>query len=312
MTAALTFDRIAVVGATGPTGRVIADAFARGKTTVRTVSRRMDRLDEAFPGPRFEKLAADALDPASLSAAVEGCGLVVDCIGLAGEQMDDHPRTARNLAATLKSANARCIQVSSFWSYMPFRETPITDSHPRSGGPAWSRIRRETEDILRDAGAAIVHLPDFFGPHVHTSLLQMPIAEAAGGKTMNWIGRPETERDYLYVPDAGPVIAALSACEAAYGKDWTVPGSGPLSGNGLAEILTATLGTRVKLRPAGPLMLRLASLFDKDLRAFMPMVPEYLKPMRYDGTKLEALVGNVKRTPYQTAIGETVRHLQSR
>jgi hypothetical protein len=42
----------------------------------------------------------------------------------------------------------------------------MNESHPRSGGPPWVRYRREAEDILCEAGAAILHLPDFYGPHV--------------------------------------------------------------------------------------------------------------------------------------------------
>ena len=116
--------------------------------------------------------------------------------------MADHPRIARNIASALVQSEARCLQVSSYWCYMPIVEVPVSESHPRKGGPVWARYRREAEDILRDAGAAIVHLPDFFGPHVHTSSLQLPIQDAVGGKPMNWIGGADVERDYAYVPDA--------------------------------------------------------------------------------------------------------------
>lgn len=38
------------------------------------------------------------------------------------------------------------------------------------------------------AGAAVVHLPDFFGSHVHTGTVQNALQEAASGKAVNWRG----------------------------------------------------------------------------------------------------------------------------
>ena len=51
------------------------------------------------------------------------------------------------------------------------------------------RMRREAEDILQGAGAAVLNLPDFYGPEVHASILQRALEEAAAGKAVNWIGR---------------------------------------------------------------------------------------------------------------------------
>ena len=73
------------------------------------------------------------------------------------------------------------------------------------------RYRREAEDVLRDAGAAILHLPDFYGPHVHVSTLQNALNEAASGKTVNWLGRPDVQREYVYVPDAMRIAVEIGA-----------------------------------------------------------------------------------------------------
>jgi hypothetical protein len=111
---AVTFKRIAVLGATGPTGRALASELARRKHTVRVVSRRADALRGHFPAPEFEKKSADALERGSLAAALQGCDLVIDCIGLPGERMGDHPVTARNIAWFVRDSGARCLQVSSY------------------------------------------------------------------------------------------------------------------------------------------------------------------------------------------------------
>lgn len=305
------FRKIAILGATGPTGVHLAAALDGRAELIRVVSRSIDSLERLFPGEPFERTAVDMLVAEQALAAVEGCDLAFDCIGLPPELMDRHPVVARNVADALRVTGARGVQVSSYWSYMPVTRLPLDESHAREGGPVWARLRRETEDILQQAGAAIVQLPDFFGPQVHTSTLQNGLEEAAGGSAMNWIGAADTEHDFIYVPDAMRVTAALADHDEAYGERYLVPGSGPISGSELAAIVSDLLGREVKLRAAGPFVLRIVSLFNSDLRTFMPMVPEYAKPITYDGSKLEALIGPTERTPYPDAVAETLRWIES-
>ena len=308
---ALAFERIAVVGATGPTGRALALELAARRHGVRVVSRRAEVLTAQFPAPAFEKRAGDAMDAASIAAALQGCDLVVDCIGLPGDRMADHPRTARHIAAFAKASGARCLQVSSYWSFMPIRALPVSERHPREGGPPWARLRRETEDILREAGAAIVHLPDFFGPHVHTSTVQLALKDAVDGRPMSWIGPADVPRDYIYVPDAMRVVAELLPREEAYGEDWVVPGCGPVSATQLAGILAKLLERKVRVRAAPAWLLRMLSLLKKDLRGFMQVVPEYVKPISFDGAKLDGLLGYLPRTSYEDALRATIASIRT-
>jgi hypothetical protein len=48
------------------------------------------------------------------------------------------------------------------------------------------------------------------------------------------------------------------------------------------------------------------SLFSADLRGFMPMVPHYVQPLRYDATKLRGLIGELETTAYEEAIPTTL------
>jgi nucleoside-diphosphate-sugar epimerase len=189
--------------------------------------------------------------------------------------------------------------------------TELGENHPRVGGPPWARYRREAEDILREAGAAILHLPDFYGPHVHVSTLQNALSEAACSKTVNWIGNADVEREYIFVPDAMCIASAIGTHTGAFGEHWCLPGAGPLSGRLAADIAGHSLGRSVKLRAAGMTFLRIASLFNKDLRGFLQVAPNYLKPVRYDARKLQRLLGPLKMTSYEAAIGQTLASIAS-
>jgi nucleoside-diphosphate-sugar epimerase len=274
---------------------------------VRVVARSIDKLARVFPDSAIEKRPADMLDAGETLHAVEGCDLIYDCIGLPGDQMHLHPVTARNLAGALAQTKARCLQVSSYWSYYPQMRARMDENHPRSGGPPWVRWRRAAEDILYDAGAAILHPPDFYGPQLNVSTLQNALMEAAKAKTVNWLGKAAVAREYVYVPDAMRIAATLDAQPAAAGNHWCLPGGGPLTDRQFAEICTRALGRPVKLRSAGMMALRVISLFNKKLRGMLQIAPEYMKPVSYDACKLEGLLGRQAITPYETGIATTLR-----
>jgi nucleoside-diphosphate-sugar epimerase len=295
-----------ILGATGPTGFHLAAELRKAGTPVRVVARDRAKLGRLFPDPAIDKHPADVLDANQTLRAIDGCDLVYDCIGLPGDRMHLHPVTAQNIAEALARIKARCVQVSSYWSYYPQAHAEMNEAHPRRGGPPWVVWRRDAEDILFAAGAAILHLPDFYGPHAHVSTLQNALLEAAEGKTVNWIGKPITPREYVYVPDAMRIAAEIGRKSEAFGAHWGLPGSGPVSGRGVADIAGRYLNRQVKVRGAGMMTLRMVSLFNKELRGFMQVVPDYMKPVRYDASKLMALLGPQQMTPYEAGIGATL------
>jgi len=302
---------IAVVGASGPTGVHLVRLLAAESRTVRVVARDEARLRRVFAGLPVEVRASDVATPAGAARAIEGCGLVFDCVGLPSAQMDQHPVVARALAGALRASGARCVQISSFWSCLPVRRLPVDETHPREGGPPWARLRREAEDVLLEAGACVLQLPDFFGPEVRASSWQKALAQALHEKPVDVLGSADVERDGIYVPDAMRVALQVSARSEAYGERWIVPGSGPMSPRRLAELCREILGQPVRLRGAGPALLWIASRFDRELRAFLPMVPHYSQPIAFDGAKLAGLIGEPRRTTWPDAVRTTLDWLRT-
>lgn len=292
--------KVVLLGATGPTGRHLVPLLRERKLDVRVVSRSEASLSQHFPDDEIEKVAADATREKDTIRAIEGCELAYDCIGLPPEHMAQHPVTARNIAAAMKETGARCIQVSSYWAYLPIVRLPLTEEHPRTDGPEWAQIRRETEDILLDAGGCVLHLPDFYGPYVHTSTVQNALVDAVNDRPMNWIGPADTPHELIYVPDAMKIAAEIATHDEAHGERYVLPGSGPITGAEIAEIAGG------KLRPAGPWLLKIVSLFNQDLRQFMPMVPHYAKSITYDASKLRGVIGDIEMTPYRQGIRKTL------
>lgn len=305
----LTFKKAVVVGATGPIGIHLTRSLRESGLPVRVVSRNEANLRRCFTDGVNEGVTADMLRADDSRRAIDGCDLVFDCVGLPGHQMQQHRVIAQNIAAAIEQTGARCVHVSSYWAYLPAAELPLNESHPRTDGSPWVQHRRAAEDILQQTGAAILNLPDFYGPHVHTSTLQQALIDASRGNPMRWIGAADTAHEYVFVPDAVHIAVKLAAYEHAYGQRWIIPGGGPITGRQVADIVSRRLGRPVKLRSAGVAMLRLLSLFNTTLRGFMQLVPEYVKPITYDHTKLEGLIGRPVITSYEDGIGKTLNWL---
>jgi hypothetical protein len=58
-------------------------------------------------------------------------------------------------------------------------------------------------------------------------------------------------------------------------------------------------------------MLRIVSLFNKDLRGLLQVAPNYMKPVRYDARKLEGLLGPPQVTSYDAGIAQTLAWIAS-
>ncbi len=142
---------MAILGATGPTGRHLAPILQERNQQVRAISRSESNLGKCFPDDAIEKVAADATDEVETVRALDGCDVVYDCIGLPVDRIAQHPVTARNIAKAIQKTGARCVQISSYWAYLPIVKLPLTEEHPRTDGPGWARYRREAEDILQEA-----------------------------------------------------------------------------------------------------------------------------------------------------------------
>jgi nucleoside-diphosphate-sugar epimerase len=175
----------------------------------------------------------------------------------------------------------------------------------------WVCHRREAEDTLCKAGAAILHLPDFYGPEVHVSTLQNALNEAVSGKTVSWLGKADVQREYIYVPDAMRIAAAIATRAEAFGAHWCLSGGGPLSGRQATNIAERHLEGPVKLRSAGLTTLRIVSLFNKDLRGLLQVASDYMKPVRYNARKLQSLLGQPQMTSYDAGIGQTLAWIAS-
>ncbi len=301
-----------ILGATGPTGSHLAAALNRRSIRHRAVSRNRENLEKWFVASGGELVEADAMDADELVRAIDGFRLVYDCMGVPDEEMVRYPVMARNLAIASAKTGAKIVHVSSYASYLPLVYLPLDEEHPREDGPDWVRYRREGEDVLLAAGGAVVNLPDMYGPLVHGAPLQRAIEEAFAGKTIEWVGPTDIEREYVYAADAMEAVVRLSYHLEAFGQRWIVGGSGAISAERLAEIASKRLKRKVRVSSVSPLKLRLKALFDEKARNLVQAEAVYKKPVTFNNDKLRALIGDIPIESYPQGVAKTIEWLERR
>lgn len=303
-------ERALVLGATGGTGRRIAAELLRRGVGTRVASRSRDRLVEIFGDTGADIGVVDAADRSRVRDALRGCDVLFHCVGLPMEAFGRHVGIARAVTGAAEDVGARPLLLSSYWSYGPLPDRAVSEDFRPPLETEASRIRRREEDVFLEAGGAAAILPDFFGPHASVSVLNDALASVADGSTVYWPGSPDAARDFLFLPDLGPVLCDLAEREACWGRRWNVPGSGARPPRRLLEEAAGLAGSP-KVRSVGPWMTRIAGLFDREIRGVAPLLPLYRSPVRLDGTRLESLLGPADRTPYDSALSTTLEWLRS-
>jgi dihydroflavonol-4-reductase len=169
--------RVLVTGATGKVGHAIASALLERGDHVRALVRDPNRAAEILPAG-IEPIRGDVTDPESLAAAVEGCELVFNAMGMPEQWVRDEGIFERvNAAGSGEVARAakragvrRLIHTSTHDVFHAgtgerFDETMVAD-YPK--GTAYERSKQQAEELVlaeRDRMEVVILNPSgVYGP----------------------------------------------------------------------------------------------------------------------------------------------------
>jgi len=297
-----------IFGATGATGRVIANELLDRDIAVRVVSRSGANLERDFGHTAAERVEADLFDVEQATHAADACDVIFHCVGLPMDRYAGHVELGRNTAQAMRSTGAACVLVSGYWSFGAGAALPINEQTEHHPTDEYSGARLEQEKILLGSGARVAVLPDFYGPGSH-GVLMSALEAFLKGEAATWFAPPDDLREFVYVPDLGRPLVDLALSEATDGERFIIAGAGGISATKIAQIAGRTLGCAPIFKQISPLKLSLGALVDKTARAFKPVAPIYRKPAVFDdGAFRERFGGEV--TPYERGIAETIRWLR--
>ena len=305
--------KFALFGAAGAIGNSIASALAAAGQSYRVVGRDAARLQRDFGADPLAEIVTWNPDvPASVQAAAAGVDTLVYLVGVNYWQFELHPELMRKtLDGALAAGVKNIILIGTVYPYGRVQASAVREDQPRRPHTFKGRMRLAQENILlaahRDGriNAAVLRLPDFYGPGVEASLLHGAAVAAIHGGAANMVGPIDRPHEFVFVPDVGPVVVKLAAAPGAWGKVWHLAGAGVTTQRALVAEMERQAGVTLKLRVANKTLLRLLGLFSPMMREMVEMNYLMTEPVIMDDGALRKLIGPVKKTPY----GEGVRQM---
>jgi nucleoside-diphosphate-sugar epimerase len=310
--------RAGIFGAAGPIGILVGAELERRGIPFRAVGRNPEKLRAAFAGMRSAEIfPADLTDLRSAGAAARGLDTILYTVGVDYTAFRQHPPLMRTvLQAALTMQVERILVVSSVYSYGVPQTRRVAETHPRDPPAFKGRMRKEQEDAAMEAhaqrqiAAMVVHLPDFYGPHAGNSLAGLVFAAAVAGKTANWLGPAMTPHEFVFVPDAAPVIVDLAQCFHCYGERWNVGSAGEITAVDFITRVYRAAGREPKYRSVGPTVLKIMGWFNPVMKELPEMLYLQETPVILDDSKLLARLGPVPKTPYDEGIRQTLEWMR--
>ncbi|QBP76626.1 NAD-dependent epimerase/dehydratase family protein [Herbaspirillum huttiense] len=302
--------RIALFGAAGAIGQSIASAISAQGLPYRVVGRNEASLRKAFGAdPLAEIVSWNPDSPASVEAAAQGIDTLIYLVGVNYTQFELHPALMRKtLDGAISAGVKQVLLIGTVYPYGLPQTSPLREDHPRNPHTFKGRMRKAQEDLLMQAHsagrirAAVLRLPDFYGPGVEASFLHGAIKAAAQGGTADMIGPLDRPHEFVFVPDVGPVVARLISTPAAFGRIWHLAGAGVTSQQALVEEMERQTGRKLKKRVAGKTMLRIIGLFHPMMRELVEMHYLQTQPVIMDDSALQQLIGPITKTSYADGI----------
>ncbi len=299
-----------VVFGTGPMGLAVMRELRRRGLPVRLVNR-----SGKVP---FEKDAqtqvagGDAADPRLTREACEEAAVVYHCVGLPYSRWRELPAIARGIAEGAAHAGATLVYGDNVYAWGHVRG-PIREGLPETADTVKGRIRAEVAELLRDAHAAgrvrvaIGRGSDFFGPGVtDASMLGSRVfGRLLAGKSAQVVGNPDRLHSFTFIDDFALALVTLGERSGAAGGTWIVPTAPARSTRNIVALIAGLAGTGGSLSVAPRWLLRLAGLFDEQLRELREMLYEFEDDFVLDSSRFETAFGQ-RPTPLEDALRRTV------
>jgi nucleoside-diphosphate-sugar epimerase len=310
--------KLAIFGAAGAIGRALGPELERRGIAFRAVGRRREALEGAFGEiASAEIVDADLSDPRQARRATEGVDTIVYAVGVPYTDFDRHPALmGTTLQAAADAGVARLLLITGIYVYGVPRTSRVAETHPREPESHKGRCRKMQEDLAIEAQgrgglrAMVVRLPDFYGPHAGSSLAGRIFRSAVEGKTATWVGPASTPHEFIFVPDAAPVLAELAARDDCYGEAWNLGGPEAIPGIDFITRVYRAAGREPDYRSVGRAMLRMAGLVNPLLKELVEMVYLQETPVILDDSKLAAKLGGLRKTSYDEGIRRTLEWMR--
>lgn len=296
-----------VLGA-GPVGSATALLLADRGEQVRLLTRRGGGPEH----PRIERVAADAADPAALTAHSAGATAIYQCAQPPYPRWSaEFPPLIRGTIAAAEQTGALLASVGNLYGYGQF-DGPVREDQPLRPNSTKGRVRADLWNealTAHEAGrlrTVEVRGSDYLGAGATSVATLLVLAAVRAGKPALVPADLDAAHSWTATDDVARTLVAAADDDTAWGRAWHVPTADPLSVRALADLVAKVAGTepaRVRRMPAA--MLWAAGLFNQDARELRETRYQFDRPFVLDSTAAAKQFG-IEPTPTETAVRATL------
>jgi nucleoside-diphosphate-sugar epimerase len=298
-----------ILGAGGAIGTELLRELSQAGKQVRLVGRNPKLVQGAT-----ETVSADISDLDQTIRAVSGSTVVHLLIGLKYDfkvWRELWPRIMNNAIEACKRANAKLIFFDNVYMYgkvsgRMIEETPFNPCSKKGEIRAQIATTLLNEIKAGKLNAMIARSADFYGPHAMTSVANILVFDKfVKRSTASCLVSDSAPHSYTYTPDAARSLVLLADTESAWNQTWHVPtASNPPTGKEFIQMVAKAFGVKPKYRVLSRPVIRIAGLFDSNIRESYEMLYQSDSEYFFDSTKFLKAFG-FEPTSYVEGIERT-------
>ncbi|MEV6282576.1 NAD-dependent epimerase/dehydratase family protein [Kribbella sp. NPDC051770] len=296
-----------VVGA-GPVGTAVARLLLDRGEQVKLVTRRGSGPEH----PALTKVAADASDPAALSAIADGASTLLSCGGPPYPQwIPDWPKLGTSLIAAAEKTGALLVTTGNLYPYGA-PDGPMREQDPDRPNSTKGEVRAKVwaEALAAHRAGRIrtaeVRGSDYLGAGAVSFFTVGVLPGVLEGRRVAVPADIDAAHSWTAVDDVARTLIAVADDENAWGRTWLVPTAPPVSIRDLAADAARMVGlpaARVTEMPAA--VLWLGGLFNPQAKEIRELQYQFREPFVVDSTQAEEAFG-LRPTPTEDALQATI------
>ncbi|MEM9715332.1 MAG: NAD-dependent epimerase/dehydratase family protein [Pseudomonadota bacterium] len=307
----MTSPNTSIVLGAGPLGRAIANQLASDGQTVVVVTR-----DGRDIGPGIDTRAADLSSVADTIAACESATAIYFCAAPPYHKwQSDFPALQHAAIEAAAATGAVLVAVENLYGYG--RAGHLTEELPLTASTRKGAVRADMSKGLLETHASgrakcvAGRATDFFGPGVNVSALGDRFWPAIlSGKPIDWVGDPDVEHSFAFLPDLAKAYIALATTPDMWGSAWHLPALPPIT---VRELCVKIVGDdpTPKIRTTPSWILRLVGMFQPAAGELIEMRYMFDHGFIIDHSRFDAHGLGVETRSWDDAIHNTKAWWQS-
>ena len=279
-----------ILGAGGAIGTELVRELAHARQSVRLVGRN----PKPVPGARAVA-SADISNLDQTVSAVSGSTVVYLLVGLKYDVnvwRELWPRIMGNAIEACKRANAKLVFFDNVYMYGKVSGS-MTEDTPFNPCSRKGEIRAQIATTLLNevkAGklnAMIARSADFYGPHARTGIPNILVFDNFAKRSRaSWLVNDSVPHSYTHTADAAKSLALLAHSESAWNQTWHVPtAANPPTGKEFIKMAAREFGVEPKYRVLSRPLIKLAGLFNSDIRESYEMLYQSDSAYLFDSSR---------------------------